>query len=278
MRSTFFVLYSSAASLLGSPGQGAHVAANSFLDALAHYRRDQGLPAISINWGPWAEIGSAASAPAQQQMRRRGIDAIAPHQGIQALEKLLTHTDHPQVGVIPINWPMFRQQGIESDPFFSNFLDFPDFTESENSLAHAYSPSNDDLLSAPADWLQQINRLPEHRRSAFLIDALQAEVSKVLGLPASKRIEPTVNFFDMGMDSLMAVEFKNQLDRKLGKPIASTDIFEYPTLKTLAAHLVGTLNPSLSVVSSPTYDKRQPIETVTRVSPDVRPEDLEKSG
>ncbi|MEL7334532.1 MAG: SDR family NAD(P)-dependent oxidoreductase, partial [Cyanobacteria bacterium J06560_2] len=80
----FFALYSSAASLLGSPGQGSHVAANSFLDALAHYRQAQELPAVSINWGPWAEVGSAAAEQVQRQMELQGIGAIAPQQGIQA--------------------------------------------------------------------------------------------------------------------------------------------------------------------------------------------------
>ena len=85
----FFVLYSSAASLLGSPGQTAHVAANRYLDALAQYRRQQGLAGLSINWGPWSEIGAAANQSTLQQMAARGIDSISPNLGMAVFEELL---------------------------------------------------------------------------------------------------------------------------------------------------------------------------------------------
>jgi len=233
----FFALYSSAASLLGSPGQGAHVAANSFLDALAHHRHAKGSPALSINWGPWAEVGSAAGTQAQRQMQQKGIGAIAPRQGIQALSQLLSQTltqpNLTQVGVIPINWPQFQQQGIKSDLFFSNFTER---TDSAQSL------DNHSQSSKESHWLNQLNQLPPRRRSAFLTEVLQAAVSKVLGLSKHKQVEPTASFFDLGMDSLMAVELKNQIDTQLGQPISSTVIFEYPTLQTLSAHLVDVID------------------------------------
>ncbi|MEL7329977.1 MAG: L-histidine N(alpha)-methyltransferase, partial [Cyanobacteria bacterium J06559_1] len=235
----FFVLYSSAASLLGSPGQGAHVAANSFLDSLAHHRRAQGLPALSINWGPWAEIGSAAGTQAQQQMEQRGVGAIAPHQGIQALAKLLTQPDLTQIGVIPINWSRFRKQGIENDLFFSHFTE-----QKTKQKESAKASDNPTQTAKSAHWLNQLNQLPPRRRSAFLTEALQTSVSKVLGLPNHKQVEPTVSFFDLGMDSLMAVELKNQIDTQLGQSISSTVIFEYPTLQTLSAHLVALVSGS----------------------------------
>ncbi|MEL7521792.1 MAG: beta-ketoacyl reductase, partial [Cyanobacteria bacterium J06553_1] len=238
----FFVLYSSAASLLGSPGQGSHVAANSFLDALARHRQAQGLPAVSINWGPWSEVGSAAGEQMQQQMQQRGIGVIAPKQGIQALSQILnyslshTPSQTAQVGVVPINWPRFQQQGLQqglaNDPFFSNFATTPEQIEEQ-----AKKQANQQQSSATADWAQQLGTLPQRRRAAFLVQALQTEVAKVLALPHHKQIEPTASFFDMGMDSLMAVELKNQLDIRLGKPVASTVIFEYPTIQDLAAHL-----------------------------------------
>ncbi|NEP61656.1 MAG: KR domain-containing protein, partial [Symploca sp. SIO2G7] len=217
-----FVLYSSAAALLGSPGQGSHVAANSFLDGLAHYRHRLGLPALSINWGPWSEVGSAATAVIHRQMRSRGVGAISPDQGKRALSQLLLTNRSPQIGVVPIQWSQFQQQGIGRDPFFANF----------NQTGHRAA------FEKKADWQAQIKQLPQRQRIGFLTQALQTEVAKVLGLAGNQKPELTTSFFDMGMDSLMAVELKNQLDAHLGTPVAATVIFEFPTIRTLAAHLV----------------------------------------
>ncbi|KMW70467.1 type I polyketide synthase, partial [Limnoraphis robusta] len=95
----YFVLFSSAASLLGSPGQANHVAANTFLDMLAHYRQMLGLPGLSINWGAWSEVGAAAERQVTQHMSLKGVGTISPQQGLEILEELIAQPD-PQVGVI----------------------------------------------------------------------------------------------------------------------------------------------------------------------------------
>lgn len=112
----YFIMFSSAASLLGSPGQANHVAANTFLDTLAKYRHSQNLPALSINWGAWSDIGAAAKRKVGDTMSQRGIGAIAPDEGIEILEYLLTQPI-TQVGVIPINWSELLTQKR-----YSNFL------------------------------------------------------------------------------------------------------------------------------------------------------------
>ncbi|MCC5622346.1 type I polyketide synthase [Nostoc sp. CHAB 5715] len=155
----YFIMFSSAASLLGSPGQTNHVAANTFLDALAQYRHSQGLPALSINWGVWADIGAAAKGQIATQMSLRGIGAIAPDQGIDILEFLLTQST-TQVGVVPVNWTELLAQGLSS-PFFTDFQ------------TQAPSPTHQ-----TSQLMQQLTLLGMSDRISLLINYLQTEVGR----------------------------------------------------------------------------------------------------
>ena len=106
-----FVLFSSAAALMGSPGQGNYAAANAFLDALAHHRRWEKRPALSVNWGSWAEVGMAARLKESESRRwsAAGVGWIDPDRGLETLEQLLLD-GRPQAGVLPIDWPKFFQR------------------------------------------------------------------------------------------------------------------------------------------------------------------------
>jgi hypothetical protein len=105
----FFVMFSSAASVLGSPGQGSYSAANAFLDALCHYRRQLGQNALSINWGAWADAGMAANLSTQnrERMRNRGLGIISSADGFQALDELLA-AGSTQVVFPPTGGSMFN--------------------------------------------------------------------------------------------------------------------------------------------------------------------------
>ncbi|WP_414578327.1 SDR family NAD(P)-dependent oxidoreductase [Anabaena sp. CCY 9402-a] len=226
----FFVLFSSATALFGSPGQANHVAANTFLDTLAHYRTTKGLPALSINWGIWSEIGSATQAT--KQMQQRGIDAIAPAEGIQILQHLITQP-LTQVGVVPIDWEKFAQQGITS-PFFEHF----------------YTTKTPETTQTPppkTDLLEKLSQLDKTAGYELLETYLREQIAKVLGfLP--HEINPQTGFFDLGMDSLTAIEFKNGLQTNLKITLPSTIAFDYPNIQTLAHHLSNELQqtPELS--------------------------------
>ena len=106
----FFILFSSAGSMLGQPGQGNYAAANAFLDALAHHRQAQGQPALSINWGAWAGKGFADSVGGKRLAARLallGISSIAPEQALEMLRRLLGQ-NATQVVVVPVNWRQYR--------------------------------------------------------------------------------------------------------------------------------------------------------------------------
>ena len=106
-----FVLFSSAAALLGSPGQGNYASANAFLDALAHHRRALKLPALSVNWGSWDEVGMAARLKESEGQRwsAAGIGWIGVDQGLATLERLILE-DRVQAAVLPIDWPKFFER------------------------------------------------------------------------------------------------------------------------------------------------------------------------
>ncbi len=264
-----FVLYSSAAALLGSPGQGSHVAANSFLDALAQYRQQLGLPGLSINWGPWSEVGSAATDAIQLQMQLRGVGTISPQAGQQIFSKLILNKHCSQMGVIPIQWDQFQQQGLRVDPFFTHFY------QSENTPSQSRLGTVQEK-SVAGDWHTQLKELPQRQHIPFLTQALQAEVARVLRLGREQQPDPSTSFFDMGMDSLMAVELKNLLDSRLGTPVPSTIIFEYPTIRTLAIHLAKTMQvaPIDSQAANQEPEAELSSESLPIINPDQSPEDI----
>jgi hypothetical protein len=113
----FFVLFSSVASVLGSGGQGNYAAANAFLDGLAHFRTAQQLPAVSINWGPWAEAGMAATLgeTGWQRFAAVGIHPIPLREGFDALAVILRDA-RPQVMVLPIDWNKYLHQFPDRTP------------------------------------------------------------------------------------------------------------------------------------------------------------------
>jgi acyl carrier protein len=213
----FFVLFSSGASLLGSAGQANYTAANTFLDVLAHWRKAQGLPALSINWGPWTK-GLAMQDQVAQRWSKKGITPITPAQGGQILELLLLHST-VQVGVLPINWSQYLN-GSTPSPFFT-----------------AFRPASDEQSQPQqSEFQQQLKEATDPH--ALLQEHISRQVALVLRIDAAKSIDPELGFFEMGMDSLISVELRNRLQTSLGRPLPSTAAFDYPTIKSLTEFLL----------------------------------------
>ncbi|MDB9529237.1 alpha/beta fold hydrolase [Oscillatoria sp. CS-180] len=220
----FFVLFSSVASLLGSPGQSNYAAANAFLDALARVRHQQGLPAQSLNWGPWQGTGLALqNQQTLQRLKSRGLESWSPEQGIRLFERLLSNGAEipPQVGVFQVNWDTLLSQWPTTVPAF-----FKDLTKK-------HSANQDDSTR------QQIVSLKGPERIEALLTYLTTEVAKVLG--RSDDIPATSNLLDIGLDSLMVMDLLSLCKRDLGLTLYPREVFEHPTLEALSQYLAHEL-------------------------------------
>jgi NAD(P)-dependent dehydrogenase (short-subunit alcohol dehydrogenase family)/acyl carrier protein len=230
----FFVLFSSAASLLGSPGQGNYAAGNAFLDGLAQHRRLGGLPAISINWGPWAEAGMAADLARRstRQWIPEGVRALSMADGLAALGGLLNEP-LAQVAVMPVDWPRFLGQFPETrEPRVLARIAAEASRSGGRPATKVQSRVREDLISAPSK-----------ERRAFLIAYLQRQVGAVMGLSTAELPEPDQGFFEMGLDSLMALELKNRLSTVAGKDLPASLMFNYPNIAALADYVLSELLP-----------------------------------
>ena len=228
----FFVLFSSAAALLGSAGQANYAAANAFLDALAHHRRARGEPALAVDWGPWAEVGLAAREGSR--LAAWGVEALAPEEGLEALERLFAAPASqvgPQVGVIAVHWPRLFQALPEAAraPLFRRLA--PERPEGEEAPATAGGKVREEVLAAP----------PEER-AAVLTALLGEQLALAVGLPPS-RLDPHQPLDTLGIDSLRAIDFKNRVEEQLGITVPIVDLLAGPSLTEFAGKLLGQLTP-----------------------------------
>ncbi|MTJ47022.1 type I polyketide synthase [Dolichospermum sp. UHCC 0259] len=217
----FFVLFSSSASLLGTAGQANYGAANAFLDALASYRRRQGLSGLSINWGPWAEVGMTAKLQLGDRLRQKGEDSIPPQQGLQILGKLLQQSP-VQVGVMPMNWERFLERQQRLTPFFSELYD---------PLAQRVGQ-----LSA-IEFRKHLETLPLEECKAALKTHVCTQAAKILGIGTPQQVPTDQRLVDLGLDSLMAIEFLSLVQSSMGTSLSSVLLFNYPTVDALVDYL-----------------------------------------
>ncbi len=246
----FFVLFSSAASLLGSPGQGNYAAANAFMDGLAHYRRGLGLPALSLNWGAWGESGMAASLNSRNQARLavQGIHTIAIEQGLQVLAQALGQ-DVAQLGVLPFDWSAFKRQwkAGQEPPLLAAILD---------STANSANSANAASLVPPANaLLQQLREADATDRRALLLSYLQRQAAQVLRLSEAD-IHPERSLHEMGLDSLMAVELMTLIRTELQVELPIRALIEDPSLETL----VALITEHLTLGSPTVVAKAEPLD------------------
>ena len=217
----FFVMFSSVTGVLGNRGQANHAAANAFLDALAHHRRTRHLPALSIAWGAWSEIGAAAGF--QAHLQGQGMGMIAPEQGIEAFAHLLRQ-ELAQASVSPMEWPQFCLQfGERGIPAFLRGL--------------ARQPNSEVLQAERTSLRGELEKATPRQRRDRLLRCVQEEVAHVVGL--RQMPSPQQGFFDLGVDSLMTIEVRNRLQTRMEMALASTLLFTHPTIQDLTDFLAN---------------------------------------
>lgn len=222
----FFVMFSTIPTHLGWLGQGAsnYVAANAFLNALAHHRRAEGLPASSLIWGAWAEVGLAArTRGGLERLALQGVESMSPEEGLLALETLLA-AECSEVAVARIDWSQF-------------FRAWPAATASPLlvSLAQelAETPAKPAEVSANGSTIRdQIRQARPEDRAGIFASYLKGMAARVLGLGASPLDidQPLVN---LGLDSLMAIELKNRIEVDLGVRVPMVEFLKGPSIAQL---------------------------------------------
>ncbi len=248
-RPDFFVMFSSLSTVFGSAGQGNYVAANACLDALAHYRRSLGLAATSIGWGAWGEIGMATRSDVISRASTRGVGVIAPDDGLEILRQVLCDGAN-YVAVAPIDWGVIARQ-FGADPI-------PPVLQ---RLVRAASPMSPEERVVPrAAATQFLDALDSADRLRQLTKIVRAELGTVLALGgAAASIAEDQTFTSLGLDSLTAMELRNRLQAKLGRPVAATAAFAWPTIAELACHLNSTFEHPV-VADDESSDGREEID------------------
>ncbi|MEV4559520.1 SDR family NAD(P)-dependent oxidoreductase [Kitasatospora sp. NPDC049285] len=217
-----FVVYSSVASLLGSPGQAAYAAANGFLDALVEWRQSQGLPATGIHWGAWSEVGRG------RHLARQRVLMISPADGIAALERILTD-GHRRIAYSPIDvWQWTAPYpAVRGSALLAELLGEAPASE-ETSF-----PVRDELLAAPSGA----------ERRLILEEFIITQVRELLG-GGTRHIGPHTSMVLLGLDSLGAVQLQQRLQQALGIEIKAGVIWVKPSAASLAEWLDEHLAPA----------------------------------
>jgi len=227
-----FVLFSSGAAAWGSGGQPAYSAANAYLDGLAQFRRGQGLVATSVQWGAWAEAGMATDPQAYDQLRRHGVLPMDPELALTALVQAVSDGE-TVLTVTNTDWARFA-------PGFTASRPSPLFSSIPEAVA-ALS-AGEDAAGAEVALQEKLAGLSEADRSRVLLDLVRSEAATVLGHAGVESIHPEKAFRDQGFDSLTAVEMRDRLKAATGLPVPSALVFDYPTPRLVAEHLLAGLS------------------------------------
>ncbi|TDC97026.1 SDR family NAD(P)-dependent oxidoreductase, partial [Nonomuraea deserti] len=233
-----FVLYSGAAGVLGSPGQGNYAAANTFLDALAQHRRARGLAATSLAWGLWTpQSGSGMTGHLDEadlgRLSRSGMGALDVDQGLDLFDRAL---GVDEAALVPINLDLATLRAGAAKGFGHPMFRGLVRIATRRVVVAAEAPQAESLTD-------RLAALPDDDRLPMLLDLVRGHVAAVLGFPGPEAVEPARAFKEIGFDSLTAVELRNRLKTVTGLRLPASLVFDYPNSAALAGHLLEELAP-----------------------------------
>ncbi|WUV20302.1 SDR family NAD(P)-dependent oxidoreductase [Streptomyces sp. NBC_01485] len=234
---TTFILYSSAAATLGSPGQANYAAANTFLEALATHRTNQGLPALALAWGLWAQntgMTGQLSETELARIARGGMHALSASEGLALLDTALAASGAGEPMLLPVrlNPAAMRTAGVVP-PLLRGLV--------RNPVRRARVAERAGAASTVGELADRLTELGEDEQVRSLTELVRGQVAAVLGHESPAAVEAERTFNELGFDSLTSVELRNQLQAATGLRLTATLIFDHPSPAVLARHLLSEL-------------------------------------
>jgi epothilone polyketide synthase D len=270
----FFVMFSSAAGTFGAAGQGSYAAANAVLDGLASRRRAEGLAGLSLAWGLWTDAtgqaaGLASGVKGAQQGRqdRSGLGAVTPTEGMALFEAAMGRSE-AQLLPVPMHLGALRKGlGDAIPPFW-------------RALVH---PARRVVQAKRSGWADEVCSLSPRQREEVVLKTVRAEVARVLSMGNAEVVVKDRPLKELGLDSLMAVELRNALGKRVGKTLPATLAFDYPSPSAIVTYIVEnvlgfrdatraaeTVGPSDVGLDIETVRHLSDEEAVTRVQRELR--------
>ena len=236
---TQFVLFSSISGVLGSRWLAHYAATTTFCDSLAYARRAAGLPACAINWGLWKSLADAQTGFERQATLESGLEPMDDAVAITALRSFVGPQAPARATVVAADWP--RLAAAYHTRAQLHILD---------DLLAAETGVEPTALTGNTAFRQELKDCPTERRVDLLTDHVLAQVAAAMGLSSTHTLDPTVGFFQFGMDSLMSVTLQRSLSESLGEALPASVVFDYPTVEALTDYLASILPEIIGTAGS----------------------------
>ncbi|MBU3868819.1 acyltransferase domain-containing protein [Streptomyces sp. 4503] len=245
------VYFSTVAASWGSKDHGSYAAATACLDALAQRDRADGRPTVSIAWGLWdlpygGDTSDGPMASHTERSRRQGLSPLDPRPALTALRQVLDHDD-PRVTIADVEWERFAPLFTLARP--SRLFD--DIPAARRAIEAARGSTEDTGTDEASALRRELGSLAEDERVERLLALVRAHVAAVLHYPAPEAVEPDRPFKELGFDSIAAVELRNRLRAATGLSLPTTVVFDYPTPRALAGHLLAEVDPGAAGAAHP---------------------------